>query len=143
MRRFNLNRIEDETGISGTGIVAEGVVFANGKAALSWRTSHTSVAVYDSMFALEAIHGHGGRTRIEWVDANDGPVLDADGRVIEAGATVIAATGEPDKLRVERVWNDDSGEGWISAHGWPECGYGLGASPSRKVRVVAAAEVPS
>lgn len=68
MRRFVLNRLEDATGISGTGIVAEGVMFSNGKAAMTWRTAHTSTAVYDSMSAVEAIHGHDGRTRIEWID---------------------------------------------------------------------------
>ena len=140
MRRFQLNRTEDETGVSGTGIVAEGVVFANGKVSLSWRTSHTSVAVYDTLRTVEAIHGHNGRTRIEWIDALDGPVLDADGRPIEAGMTVIAATGDPDRLTVDRVWLTESGEGRVSAAGWPECGYGLGDTESRKVRVV---EVPS
>ena len=140
MRRFQLNRIEDETGISGTGIVAEGVVFANGKAALSWRTAHTSVAVYDSLQAVKAIHGHNGRTQIEWIDTLDGPVLDADGRPIEAGMTVIAATGNPDRLTVDRVWLTESGEGRVSAVGWPECGYGLGDTESHKVRV---AEVQS
>ena len=135
MRRFNLNRIEDETGISGTGIVAEGVVFAGGKVALSWRTAHTSVAIYDSLRAVEAIHGHGGKTRIEWIDTADGPVLDADGRPIEAGMRATAATGQSDSLHIERVWIDESGEGWVEAHGWPECGYGLGNAPSRQVRV--------
>lgn len=45
MKRFHLQRLVDDTGVSGTGRVAEGVVFQNGKCVLSWLTSHTSVAV--------------------------------------------------------------------------------------------------
>lgn len=68
MRRFRLYRTEDQTGISGTGYVAEGVQFTNGKCVLSWLTSHTSLAVYDNLETLETIHGHGGRTRVDWID---------------------------------------------------------------------------
>lgn len=63
-RTFALLRDTDETGISGTGRVAEGVLFSNGRVALTWLTKHTSVSVYDSMDAVEAIHGHGGKTRV-------------------------------------------------------------------------------
>ncbi len=68
MRRFVLNRTEDETGISGIGIVAEGVQFSRGKVALTWLTQYTLIVFYDGMDQVEAIHGHGGKTRIEWVD---------------------------------------------------------------------------
>ena len=68
MRRFVLNRIEDETGISGTGVVACGVEFPDGTAALRWISEYRSTAVYASMVDVEAIHGHNGRTRIDWVD---------------------------------------------------------------------------
>lgn len=74
MRRFELHRHEDETGISGTGVVAEGVVFRNGKIAMAWVTKYTSLAIYDDMETLEHIHGHEGRTRVVWRD----PGLDAD-----------------------------------------------------------------
>lgn len=69
MRRFRLVRKVDATGVSGTGVVAEGVEFSTGKAAMGWLTSVRSVALYDSIADLEAIHGHGGLTVIEWVDA--------------------------------------------------------------------------
>jgi len=72
MRRFELHRDEDASGISGTGVVAEGVAFGDGSAALRWRTSVRSTAVYTSMSDVEHIHGHGGRTRIVWLDADDG-----------------------------------------------------------------------
>jgi hypothetical protein len=48
----------------GLGVVAEGVEFSNGKAALCWQTEPGSVAVFDSLGELEAIHGHGGKSQI-------------------------------------------------------------------------------
>jgi hypothetical protein len=63
---FTLVRDEDESGISGTGTVADGVRWPDGSAALHWRTEYTSTAVYGSMEALRRIHGHGGRTRVVW-----------------------------------------------------------------------------
>lgn len=68
-RRFELHRDEDETGISGTGVVAEGVEFSDGPVALRWIVGeHRSTVVWPGIASVEAIHGHGGRTRIVWVD---------------------------------------------------------------------------
>lgn len=71
-RRFNLVRDEDETGISGIGVVAEGVEFSNGMCALCWLTAMHSVAVYPNIRQLEAIHGHNGRARISYVAEQEG-----------------------------------------------------------------------
>lgn len=68
MRRFHLQRDVDETGVSGTGKIAEGVMFSNGWVALTWLTEHTSVVFYPSIIDVEFIHGHGGLTRIVWGD---------------------------------------------------------------------------
>lgn len=68
MRRFNLVRNEDETGISGTGTVAQGIQFDTGRCAMAWLTSVSSIAVYDSIEDLVKIHGHGGKTVVEWID---------------------------------------------------------------------------
>lgn len=66
MKYFELHRDVDETGVSGTGVVAEGVEFSDGTVALRWRSKWpTSVVFYDrGMEAVEAVHGHGGKTRI-------------------------------------------------------------------------------
>lgn len=64
MVMFALDRREDETGISGTGIVAEGVIFSDGRCAMRWFGVLTSIAVYDSIKDVEAIHGHNGKTVI-------------------------------------------------------------------------------
>lgn len=69
-RRFVLARDEDVTGVSGTGIVAEGVLFSNGVVALQWTSEFPTSVVFHQrgMESVEAVHGHTGRTRIEWVD---------------------------------------------------------------------------
>jgi len=64
MKMFYLKRAEDESGISGTGRVAQGFVFDNGKVAVTWLSEHPSVTVYDSIGEVSAIHGHGGKTEI-------------------------------------------------------------------------------
>jgi hypothetical protein len=64
VRCFVLQRDEDESGISGTGIVAEGVVFSNGVAVVNWLTEWKSTAVYKDIESVEKIHGHNGKTKI-------------------------------------------------------------------------------
>jgi len=64
MKIFYLNRKDDESGISGTGRVAQGFVFDNGKVAITWLSEHPSVTVYDSIGEVHAIHGHGGKTEV-------------------------------------------------------------------------------
>jgi hypothetical protein len=71
MRRFFLERIEDESGVSGTGIVAEGTEFTNGKCVLCWRTFTSSIGVYDDLKSLVNIHGHNGKTIVRWLDVNE------------------------------------------------------------------------
>jgi len=68
IRIFRLQRDDDASGVSGTGVVAEGVIFSNTKVVLSWLTIHKSIAVYDSLAEMLAIHGHEGRTKIVWDD---------------------------------------------------------------------------
>lgn len=69
MRRFKLHRDEDETGVSGTGVVAEGVEFTCGKVAMTWLSEYGCVNVYDNIKVVQALHGHGGKTRIVFVDS--------------------------------------------------------------------------
>jgi hypothetical protein len=69
-RRFKLIRDEDPTGLSGTGFVAEGVEFEDGSVVIRWRTEWpTSVVFHDrGIESVEALHGHNGRTHIDWID---------------------------------------------------------------------------
>lgn len=67
MRLFKLVRNEDETGVSGTGEVAGGIVWPDGKVAMRWFTDTASTAFYDSIECVEEIHGHGGKTQVEFL----------------------------------------------------------------------------
>lgn len=70
-RRFVLQRDEDETGISGTGIVVEGVEFSDGRVAYRWMSEHRTDQLADSMEKVEIVHGHNGKTRIVWIDPKE------------------------------------------------------------------------
>lgn len=69
MRRFFLKRTEDVSGTSGTGYVAEGVEFHDGKVAMCWFGNLHSMAIYEDVATLIGIHGHDGRTTVMWEDA--------------------------------------------------------------------------
>ena len=64
MRHFWLLRLADASGISGTGIVAEGTILSNGWCVLNWLATETAMAFYPSIKAIEKVHGHEGRTRV-------------------------------------------------------------------------------
>lgn len=76
MRRFQLVRDIDVTGISGTGIVAEGVEFGDGTTVVRWlkrgttRPEHVkpTTVVHDDVESVIGLHGHGGSTTIDWLD---------------------------------------------------------------------------
>lgn len=68
MRRFRLIRDIDVTGISGAGHVADGVVFRDDTTVVRWFGDNPSTVVWEDLSAVKAIHGHGGTTRVVWVD---------------------------------------------------------------------------
>lgn len=69
-RPFVLVRHTDVSGVSGTGVVAQGVEFADGTVALRWLSDWpTSVVFHDrGMDAVRAVHGHSGATEIRYTD---------------------------------------------------------------------------
>lgn len=72
-RRFHLQRNLDVTGASGTGRVADGILWPDGTATLRWRGDRVSTVHWDRIDDAIAIHGHGGHTVIVW----DDPEIDA------------------------------------------------------------------
>lgn len=82
MRRFLLERLDDESGVSGNGFVAEGIQFTNGLCALTWRRVEnkplpiggwSSGAFYPCLDMVRRVHGHGGKTAIRFIDETDPP----------------------------------------------------------------------
>ena len=72
MRRFVLNRAKDVSGVSGTGVIADGVQFSDGQCVLHWRGRWHSTEILTSITEVTDIHGHDGATVVEWVDWPDG-----------------------------------------------------------------------
>lgn len=62
MRTFLLNRLEDISGVSGTGIIAEGCVFSSGQTVIHWLTGSTGISIYPTLQIAIEIHGHNGST---------------------------------------------------------------------------------
>jgi hypothetical protein len=75
VRNFILVRDEDVSGVSGTGVVAEGTKFSNGLVVVSWVSEWPTVTTHvRGMESVEFIHGHCGKTRVVWLDSY-APVL--------------------------------------------------------------------
>ncbi|MFC0627471.1 hypothetical protein [Kribbella deserti] len=71
-RTFVLDRHHDVSGVSGTGVVAEGVVFSDGSAALRWPGRYATTTTFeDGIEAIQAIHGHSGATEVRYLDLPD------------------------------------------------------------------------
>lgn len=65
-RTFALVRREDMSGVSGTGVVATGARLPSGHAVLEWSRPPFGINIYTSVEDLIDVHGHDGRTNIEW-----------------------------------------------------------------------------
>lgn len=79
MNRFLLIRETDVTGISGTGIVAEGIEFIDGTVVVRWLDTAVSqvpgsalvkptTVIHADVQSVIALHGHDGATVIQWLD---------------------------------------------------------------------------
>lgn len=67
-RTFQLMRHVDKSGVSGTGVVAEGVQFSDGSVAVRWRGDNPSTAAWNDLAGVIAVHGHQGATELQWLD---------------------------------------------------------------------------
>lgn len=68
LKRFYLLRGEDVTGVSGTGVVAEGVEFTDGVVVIRWMSAMPTTVIHNSMESVIKIHSHDGKTQIVWKD---------------------------------------------------------------------------
>ena len=74
-RRFHLFRKVDVSGVSGTGVVAEGAVWSSGAVALHWPGHPRATSVWASIHDVMEAHGHEDATEVRWLD--DGETMRA------------------------------------------------------------------
>ena len=55
MKLFNIERKEDNSGLSGTGVVAQGVQFDDGLCVVRWLGKLHSTVMYDNIEAVQTI----------------------------------------------------------------------------------------
>lgn len=80
IRTFKVIRDKDVTGVSGTGVILEGVRFSDGHVAIHWIGSKYpwTTPVPEGIEAVLDIHGHGGLTRLVWDDEQPAPEFNED-----------------------------------------------------------------
>jgi hypothetical protein len=66
MHKFSLYRHRDVSQVSGTGVVAEGVLFTDGSVAIRWLGYGASTAVWADLDTAMKVHGHDGATEVVW-----------------------------------------------------------------------------
>jgi hypothetical protein len=82
VRRFQLVRTVDVTGISGVGPVAEGIEFSDGSVVLRWlapyiaathreRGVKPTTVLHEDTNSVIALHGHNGSSEIVWLDPTE------------------------------------------------------------------------
>lgn len=63
-----LLRYKDNSNVSGTGAVAEIFEASDGAVAIRWRGDHPAWGIWPDIRDLEAIHGHGGDSVVQYLD---------------------------------------------------------------------------
>lgn len=74
-RRFHLVREVDVTGVSGTGVVAEGIEWTDLTVEIRWMVEGrpSSKVSWDNIGDAVSIHDHGNNsTHVRWLDAVEG-----------------------------------------------------------------------
>lgn len=124
---FYLYRRRDVSGVSGTGVVAVGVVLPSGKAVLEWCSRWPTVTLFHSIDQILRIHGHGGETEVRY-----GPVPDSEDPPAGPSALFLPrqsdstargsglqrfSSGQGDRPRTRRWWGFRPLE--LHAANWP------------------------
>lgn len=64
---FTIHRDDDPSGVSGTGVVAEGWESSSGEwVVVVWLSETPTMETFRDIRTVELIHGHGGSSRIVW-----------------------------------------------------------------------------
>ena len=85
MRRFVMHRHHDVSGVSGTGLVLEGVLFSTGVVVIHWLTPppRGSISVFDSLDQFLGIHVKPHPTNEAFLIFEDGERLAPVGEPID------------------------------------------------------------
>ncbi|WP_409469104.1 hypothetical protein [Streptomyces sp. HC307] len=111
-RLFHLQRDHDVSGVSGTGRVANGVLWPDGTVSLRWIGDRPSTVHWDRLEDAVHVHGHGGATRIVWADEQP-PSNRAAGlreAIAKVRAIPVQCTGLTGPVWFGQGWNDAIGE---------------------------------
>ena len=98
IRTFTVCRINDESGVSGTGVVIEGITLAPGQCVVHWLypTPRGSIAIFDSIadFATVHIKPHPGNETIITYEDGEQVHYREDGSVLTKPAEEEEETNE-------------------------------------------------
>src|SRR5690349_10826355 len=97
-RRFYLQRDTDISGVSGTGHVADGVLWPDGTVSIRWSGPRPSTVAWDRLDDAEHVHCHNGATRIIWIDSPE-----TDRSRAAAANTAAAAAGVPQNITADQL----------------------------------------
>lgn len=117
---FEIHRDVDITGLSGTGIVADGAVFPDGTTVVRWREVtgenydkgvRATTVVHPNVESVEALHGHGGATRLVFTDdrgaarilPEDGIMFPGEVKVREGEASCSCGAPDAYSLKANEV----------------------------------------
>ncbi|MFJ6841402.1 hypothetical protein ACIQRE_01895 [Streptomyces griseoluteus] len=107
-RTFTVHRDEDVSGVSGEGVIAEGVLFSDGWAVTHWldqppmNEPKTEVWHHKGVEPFGKISGHGGRTRIVWDDEAAAARQSLRADLLDAFAVPASVLSADDELSVVR-----------------------------------------
>ena len=82
VRTFTLERGHDESGVSGTGVVLEGVEFSDGRVVLEWTSLPCSTVIWDNFDFFWQVH-------VASHPSNDSVVVWSDGTIISQKAEAL------------------------------------------------------
>jgi hypothetical protein len=67
MKSFEIIREEDNTGLSGTGKVAEGIEFSNGKCVVCWCSDVSTIVIHENIKSIEIIMLSHSKSKINYI----------------------------------------------------------------------------
>lgn len=114
VRVGRITRHEDVHGVSGTGDhLADVFEASDGTTIVRWLGKDGSTNVYQGVKNVSNVHGHGGKTEIEWLweqEADADPMEAVFDKKIEEAGGSTAPTGPPDPTSKEEQDKDAEAE---------------------------------